>query len=402
MKLSRRSAVDDLPSQLATAIEALSADRPRGVDLTLSNPTRAGLTYEAYAGMHFGALTPRPRASSTPLPELEAYAPDPLGLESARRAVAHHWPGGRRPSPEHMLLLPSSSDAYHYLFTLLCDEGDAVLVPEPSYPLLGHLAKYAGVQVQRYRLAYDGAWHIDLESVRRARTERTRAIVLVNPNNPTGSYTTAEELEALASSGLALISDEVFARYPLRATAPFLPTALHATRALTFCIDGLSKSAGLPQAKLSWVAASGEAVLVGECMERLAWMADTYLSVGSPVQRALPDLLERSATFRATLLERLVENRAALIDVLCGSAASVLHAEGGWYAVVRLPDVASEEDWVLGLLEHGVLTHPGHFYDFEGDRPHLVLSLIVSASDLRKGAEAIRREVIRRCPASTQ
>ena len=369
------------------------------IDLTLSNPTRAGLSYAAYAPSSRFDVVGLAGSRGANAGEIE-YAPDPLGLPSAREAVARHWTGTEPPRAEHVLLLPSSSEAYHYLFMLLCDEGDAVLAPEPSYPLLSHLARYAGVRLEPYRLAYDGAWHIDMDSVQRARSSRTRAIVLISPNNPTGSFTTLGELQALARLGLPLISDEVFARYAFDASALRSVSALHATDALTFCIDGLSKSAGLPQVKLSWVAASGPPALLGECFERLAWLADTYLSVSTPIQRTLPALLEQSADFRAPLQRRLRENRQILTECLTATAASVLHAEGGWYAVIRLPNVATEEDWVLALLEgHGVLTHPGHFYDFDGDRPHLVTSLLVPEAEFRAGARAIRREVDARAPA---
>ena len=387
MKYSTRSEVDAAPSPLALALSAVAAAGPDAIDLTISNPTRVGLSYAAYGA--FGELAAR---------GMLTYSPDPLGLESARQAVAQHWPGrGPRPDPEHVLLLPSSSEAYHYLFTLLCDVGDEVLIPEPSYPLLAHLGQYAGVSLLPYQLAYDGAWHIDVESARRAQSERTRALVLVSPNNPTGSYTSQAELDALAELGLPLVSDEVFARFAFSPNTSAPLSALGATGALTFCIDGLSKSAGLPQAKLSWLAASGPSEAVRESMRRLTWLGDTFLSVATPIQLMLPALLERSGEFRAGLLDRLLHNRDTLERALAGSAATLLAAEGGWYAVVRLPDVASEEEWVIGLLANAaVLTHPGHFYDFRGPAPHLVLSLLPEPMTFTEAARALRREVDRR------
>jgi aspartate/methionine/tyrosine aminotransferase len=384
--LSHRSAVEAQPSRLGAALDAARAGSVQVIDLTLSNPTQADLSYAAY-GPNGATL-----AGEGPV-----YCPDPLGLLSARQAVAQSWQTAERPDPERILLLPSSSEAYHYLFTLLCDAGDDVLAPEPSYPLLLHLARYAGVRLQPYRLAYDGAWHIDMDALRRARGPRTRAIVLISPNNPTGSYTRREELSQLAELGLPLVSDEVFAPYELEPQGAALRSAFGATRALTFCIDGLSKSAGLPQLKLSWVAASGPEAEVAEAMQRLAWLADTYLSVATPVQVALPTLLARAPAFRAPLLSRLRNNLLALQTSLAGSAASVLRAEGGWYAVVRLPDLVSEEQWVLGLIERGrVLTHPGYFYDFSETGPHLVLSLLAPEDVWLRGVEAIRSEVDRR------
>jgi alanine-synthesizing transaminase len=385
---SMRSAIDDAPSQLAIALDALRGSRLDTIDLTVSNPTRVGLSYAAYG-------PPRePAASDDPDGALE-YAPDPLGAIVARQAVSLHWPGsGPRPQPEHVLLLPSSSEAYHYVFTLLCDVGGEVLAPEPSYPLLAHLARYAGVVLVPYRLAYDGAWHIDLDSVRRAKSARTRAIILISPNNPTGSYTSDAELQALARLGVPLICDEVFARYDLEPERAKPVSALGATPALTFCIDGLSKSAGLPQHKLSWLALSGPAPLVRDAMRRLSWIADTFLSVATPIQLRLPHLLERSAAFRTPFIERLTQNLSVLIDALAQSAASVLTCQGGWYAVVRLPDVASEEEWVVGLATHAkVLSHPGHFYDFHDAAPYLVLSLIPAPEVFARGALALRREV---------
>jgi alanine-synthesizing transaminase len=386
VRLSSRSAIDESPSGLGAALESVREQRPDVIDLTLSNPTRAGLSYAAFG----------PLLSWTGI-DTPSYAPDPLGLRGAREAVARHWPGQERPvDPARILLLPSSSEAYHYLFTLLCDVGDDVLAPEPSYPLLLHLARYAGVRLTPYQLSYDGAWHIDLESLRRARSPRTRAIVLISPNNPTGSYTSRAELEALAELGLPLLSDEVFAHYELeRGHKP--KTALHGTEALTFCIDGLSKSAGLPQVKLSWLAASGPEAEVEEAMRRLSWLADTYLSVASPIQHALPFLLDRAASFREPLISRLRGNLQSLRAALAGSAASVLRAEGGWYAVLRLPDLASEEEWALGLLERcGVMAHPGYFYDFSGRAPHLIVSLLAPGESFARGAELIRAEVDRR------
>jgi len=265
--------------------------------------------------------------------------------------------------------------------------------------LLAHLARYAGVRLSPYRLAYDGAWHIDLESVRRARGPRTRAILLISPNNPTGSFTSASELARLAELGLPLVSDEVFAHYAHRPSSALLQSALGASTALTFCIDGLSKSAGLPQLKLSWIGVSGPPTEVQEAMQRLSWMADTYLATNTPVQRALPELLRQAEAFRVPLLERLGQNRASLAAALHGSAASLLASEGGWYAIVRLPDLAEEEDWVLGLLARGVSTHPGYFYDFTERAPHLVLSLIVPPPAFERAAGTLRAEIDRRVGA---
>jgi alanine-synthesizing transaminase len=389
MKLSKRSGIDATPTRLGTVLEELRRLHPEALDLTLSNPTRAELSYAAYGP-----------GGCFELAANAEYEPDPLGDLAARRALSARWPGcPGEPKPEDILLLPSSSEAYHYLFLLLCDEGDEILAPEPSYPLLAHLARYAGIQLTPYRLAYDGAWHIDLDSVLRARGPRTRAILLISPNNPTGSFTSARELERLAALGLPLVSDEVFAHYAHRLTPTLVQSAFGASPALTFCIDGLSKSAGLPHLKLSWIGVSGPPAQVEDAMQRLTWMADTYLATNTPVQRALPRLLTQAEAFRVPLQERLLQNRAALAAALEGSAASLLASEGGWYAIVRLPDLAEEEDWVLGLLTKGVSTHPGYFYDFTERAPHLVLSLIVPPQAFARGAEILRAEIDRRVGA---
>lgn len=392
MHLSTRSAVHEEPTALATALEqARRSGRPI-IDLTQSNPTVVELPYQLYESVAGWAKTAGSELWSR-------YAPESLGSARAREAIARHWPGQRPRAldPAHSLLVSSSSEAYSYLFTLLCDADDEVLVPRPSYPLLAHLGQYAGVRLVPYSLAYDGVWHIDFESLRRALGPRSRAIVLVNPNNPTGSYVKRAELDALAALGLPLIADEVFARFALDDDPERVTSVLGASPALTFCIDGLSKSAGLPQLKLSWIAASGPEQQVGEALRRLEWIADTYLSATTPGQRALPALLEAAPAFRDALCERLRQNRDALVTALAGSAASVLRLEGGWYAVVQLPRVVAEDEWVLGLLEReGVLVHPGYFYDFE--RPaFLVVSLLPRPDELARGAAALRREVERRC-----
>jgi alanine-synthesizing transaminase len=397
MHLSTRSAVHDEPTPLAAALEQARRSGRRIIDLTQSNPTAVELSYQSYERVADWAKAAGPGLWSR-------YAPESLGLASAREAIARHWPSNDAPrslgaepriDPARLLIVSSSSEAYSYLFTLLCDGDDEVLVPRPSYPLLSHLGHYAGVRLVPYSLAYDGVWHIDFDSLRRALGPRSRAIVLVNPNNPTGSYVKRAELAALAALGLPLIVDEVFSRFTLGDDRELVQSALGASSALTFCIDGLSKSAGLPQLKLSWIAASGPEPLVTEALQRLEWLADTYLSASTPAQRALPALLEAASGFRDGLCARLRQNHASLCARLDGSAASVLRLEGGWYAIVQLPGVASEDEWVLALLEReGVLVHPGYFYDFER-APFLVVSLLPPPVDFEQGAIALRREVDR-------
>jgi aspartate/methionine/tyrosine aminotransferase len=391
MRLSQRSAVHDEPTALSLALaQARCSGRPL-VDLTQSNPTRVDLSYQAYARVADWAAASSPELWSR-------YSPASLGLASAREAIARAWPSAHAAEPadpERLLLVTSSSEAYSYLFTVLCDAEDEVLVPRPSYPLLSHLGQYASVRLVPYSLAYDGVWHIDFDSLRRALGPKSRAIVLVNPNNPTGSYVKRSELAALAALGLPLIVDEVFSRFEHGDDRALVTSVLGASEAPTFCIDGLSKSAGLPQLKLSWIAASGPPARMIEAWRRLEWLADTYLSASTPVQRALPALLDAARDFRSGLCERLRQNHAALVAALEGSAASVLRLEGGWYGVVQVPRVLGEDEWTLGLLEReGVLVHPGYFYDFE--RPaYLVVSLLPAPAEFARGAAALRREVER-------
>jgi aspartate/methionine/tyrosine aminotransferase len=294
---------------------------------------------------------------------------------------------------ERIVLTASTSEAYGFAFKLLCDPGDEVLVPAPSYPLLEHLAQLEHVRLRPYRLAYDGAWHVDLESLRCARTPRTRAVVVVSPNNPTGSYLKLSELGAFSELGLPVVSDEVFARYPLVQDPERATSALAIEGVLVLALGGLSKLAALPQMKLAWMLLGGPNSAVSEARARLELIADCYLSVAAPVQLALPALFEATRVTAAAIGARARENLTALRSELAGSAASVLHVEGGWYAVVRLPRVASEEEWVVGLLEkEGVLVQPGWFFDFS-DEPYVIVSLLTPQGQLTEGARRMRHMV---------
>jgi aspartate/methionine/tyrosine aminotransferase len=388
--LSSRSSFDLSPNALACALSRLAATagHPPILDLTESNPTRALLPYDREAIL-----------AAIASPAALQYEPAPFGLASAREAVARHLadigpaigPSGL-PSilPSRVALTASTSEAYAFLFKLLCDPGDDVLVPHPSYPLFEHLARLEGVHAVPYRLAYDGAWHIDAASAARARTPRTRALVLVSPNNPTGSFVKTVELDALAALGLPIVSDEVFSEYSLRDDPGRAPSALAAAGAgLVFALGGLSKLAALPQMKLGWIAVGGETGAVDGAMARLEIIADAFLSVGTPVQHALPALLSaRGPTLRA-IRARTRANFAALRAAAEGSAVTVLDVEGGWYATLRLPRTQSEEEWVLAFLEHDhVHVHPGHFFDFE-DEAYAIVSLLTPEDTLREGAARI-------------
>lgn len=370
---SRRSSHDQSPNALAALLAETGAPE---LDLTLSNPTRVGL------GSPGTLLSLLERAQATSL----RYAPEPFGEIAARKAVALRYDA----SPDDVMLTASTSEAYGFLFKLLCDAGDAVLVPAPSYPLFEHLAELEGVQALPYRLAYDGAWHLDLQSVRALLTAKTRAIVIVSPNNPTGHFFSASELEALAGFGLPLISDEVFAAFPLGSqTAP----RAYPDQVLSFRLDGLSKRAGAPQLKLAWTVLSGPERARSEARSRLSLIADTYLSVATAVQQALPAILDACPAITASISERCSENLAALTQELDGSAVTLLRPQAGWSAVLRLPAVQSEEELVLGLLRRQrVLVQPGWFYDFERE-PYAVVSLLSEPAVLRQGIQRLLAHV---------
>jgi aspartate/methionine/tyrosine aminotransferase len=358
------------------------------IDLTTSNPTRAGIPYARDAIV--GALAD---------PRVLDYAPEPFGIASARAAIAEALlADGQAVDPARIMLTASTSEAYSFLFKLLCDPGDAVLVPAPSYPLFEHLATFESVRLVPYALAYDGGWHVDLPSVIRAIDERTRAILVVSPNNPTGSYLKKDELAALAATGLPIVSDEVFAHYPLRADPRRATTALEAAGAasLVFAMSGLSKLAALPQMKAAWTCIGGrDPSFVAEAIARLELIADSFLSVSAPVQHALPALLASGRTAETAILARVRANLARLRErqARAGRAATILDCEGGWYATVRLPRTRAEEAWALDLLERdGVYVHPGHFFDFV-DEAYVVVSLLTPESSFDEGISRLLARV---------
>jgi aspartate/methionine/tyrosine aminotransferase len=378
--LSARSRHDARRNALAQAIDRAKAAGREVLDLTVSNPTRAGIPYDEQAIL--GALGRRENLD---------YAPEPFGIAPARaavaRALAEH---GHDVTPDRVMLTASTSEAYSFLFKVLCDPGDSVLVPAPSYPLFEHLATFESVRLVPYPLAYDGAWHIDLPALAQAIEPRTRAILVVTPNNPTGSYLKKDELAALARTGLPIVSDEVFARYPLREDPRRAASALEAagSASLVFAMGGLSKLAALPQLKLAWTVVGGrDEALVNDALARLELVADSFLSVSSPVQHALPALFASCHVAEGAIRARTRANLAALraLHAQAGHAASLLDCEGGWYATLRLPRTKSEEAWVLELLEErGVLVHPGHFFDFASEA-YVVLSLLTPEAAFREG-----------------
>ena len=339
-------------------------------DLTNSNPTTAGFRY------------PPGLLDELSSPAALEYAPEPCGLTVARHAVARHLQRYALPvDPDRVIVTTSTSDAYSLLFKLLCDAGDHVLVPHPSYPLFDQLTGLDAVEAQAYRLEYHGHWEINLPDLREQVTPRTRAILLVNPNNPTGSFVSAGELDAVVdvcrACSLVLIADEVFGFYPMTSSGRGPSVLDRASDILSFSLGGLSKSVGLPQLKLGWIIAHGPAPLVQRALSRLEHICDTYLSVATPVQLAAGTLLKRGASVTDQIGQRIRRNYAMLQSLVEGYPASqLLSVDGGWYAPVQVPATRSEEALVLDLLERErVLVHPGYFYDFPREA-FLVLSLL--------------------------
>ena len=374
---------------LETRLRALATDF---FDLTAGNPTQVGLP----------ARGPAIAAALADL-GVQDYTPFALGDPRAREAVGQDYARlGASVAPEQIVLTASSSESYAWLFKLLCDPGDAVLVPLPSYPLFDYLAGLEGVALRRYQLAFDGEWHIDWPSLAAA-APGARAIVVVSPNNPTGSLLKRAEwqrLQALAAAhDLAVIIDEVFVDYGFAPAPDALGTVAAAATpaALSFALGGLSKGAGLPQLKLGWLAALGPAPAVQAALARLELIADSYLSVATPVARALPALLALGAEIRVDIRARVQHNRAALQAALGADApVSWLPCEAGWSAILRLPTVRSDEAWALTLLqEDRVLVQPGYFFDLAG-LPHLGAPLVISLlTEPRVFATGVARIVAR-------
>jgi alanine-synthesizing transaminase len=368
MRLSYRVPRGATPNQLTLALERLRESGAAVADLTESNPTRVGLTYPA------DLLAPLCQAHGL------LYEPHPLGLRQAREAVAADQ--GRRGAhvdADNVVLTASTSEAYSWLFKMLCGPGEGVLVPRPSYPLFEHLAQADAVAIHDYALRFHGRWDVDLATVEAA-PDSVRALVVVSPNNPTGTYLVAHEARALQAvcqrRGWALIVDEVFADYALDAVSPATDLAVNAP-VLTFTLGGASKTLGLPQIKLGWMVVGGPEGDRREALDALEHLADTYLSVSTPVQLAAPLLLSTGTGVRQQIQARIGRNLARARDIAGRfPACTVLPVEGGWTAVVRVPALRSEEALVLSLLERErVLVHPGYFFDFDSEA-FLIVSLL--------------------------
>lgn len=361
--------------------EALSRHRAEGrsiLDLTVSNPTECGFAYNQSAIL-----------SALDNPQALKYEPAPRGLASARQAVCGYYSEhGADLDVDDIILTTSTSEAYSYVFRLLCNPGDEVLIPAPSYPLLDFLADIQDVRLVRYPLVYDHGWQMDSHTLEQVITSRTRAVIAVHPNNPTGHFTKRAEAQKLtticAARGLALMVDEVFLDFCLGAEKP--SSFAGNPDALTFTLSGLSKICGLPQMKAAWLVASGPQELKREALARLEVVADAYLSMNAPVQLAMPAFLSQRRGFQDQLLARVRKNLAELDRQLAlQKVCCRLEVEGGWYAVLRVPRVHSDEQVVLSVLnEKGVYVHPGHFYDFPADG-YLIVSLISTEKEFSAG-----------------
>ncbi len=377
-------------NELSRAIAKRRAAGLPLLDLTETNPTRVGLVYPEAEILEALAQ-----------PDSLRYQPEPMGLPAAREAVARYCAESRGAAidPSRILLTSSTSEAYALLFKLLCDPGDAVLVPAPSYPLFPLLASLESVRLAEYPLQWDGEWHLDFDALEKAieAEPRAKAILIVSPGNPTGAYLKREEhahLESLcAARGLVLIADEVFADYPSAKSRGLLESRIQSTcavegEALAFTLSGLSKVCALPQLKLGWCAATGPKSLVSQSLTRLEIIADTWLSVGTPVQLAAARLLELRHGIQRQLIDRVEANEAALRSLRGADAPwDLLAREGGWSAILRVPDRCSEDELCLRLLERGVLVQPGYFYELR--QRSLVLSLIGEEKNFARGASML-------------
>lgn len=374
------------PTPLAAAVAAARRDRAAHLrDLTMTNPTTAGFAY------------PETLAAAWSNADALRYAPEARGLRRARQTVADWYASiGDPVDPDTLVLTASTSEAYSHLFKLLCNPGDEVLVPCPSYPLFEHLARLDAVGVVHYTSRDIGRWTLDESDLLARLSPRTRALVVVAPNNPTGHVPTPAEWEAIGDicrrHRIALIVDEVFAAYPLASAASAGETGVIAIPTLAgvlqFRLNGLSKLIGLPQAKLGWMRVSGPDALSHQALDALDLIADTYLSVSTPVQVALPALLRDGAAVHAAIGARLHRNLTTLRTALTGTALDVRPPDGGWTVVVRVPSVTDADDLVLALLARDVLVHPGYFYDLPPDR-YLVLSLLTPERDMQGGVQTM-------------
>ena len=381
---SKRTEWKLTPNRFTQVQAELGSAGMKVLDLSVSNPARAGFHFDIDEIL--GSLA---------LPEAMDYDPQPKGLRKAREAVAHYYRDeheGYDVDPDSLILTTSTSEAYSYIFRLLCNPGEELLVPKPSYPLFEFLADLEDVKLVPYPLLYDHGWQIDFPSLYKAVNHHTRGVVIVHPNNPTGSYVKQDEVASLnrfcQEYGLALVVDEVFLDYPHDGAAR--NTFAVNNDVLTFTLSGLSKISGLPQMKVAWAVTSGPDEQKREALARLEMIADTYLSMNAPLQLATPKLLAQRKNFQPLLLDRVRTNLRELDRQLSHQkTCERLDVEGGWYVVLRVPATQTDEELAIDLLRKvAVLVHPGHFYDFPRDG-YLVISLITPTADFREGGSRV-------------
>jgi hypothetical protein len=380
-RLSWSSPLNSYSSQIAE----LRRNGARLLDLTSSNPSACRFRY------------PHERIASAfrNITDFD-YQPDAFGEPRAREAVRAYYSARKLDLDcDRILLTASTSEAYGHLFKFLCDPEDEILIPLPSYPLFEYLASLESVRTVPYSVRYDGSWHIDFHGLESRITERTKGIVVVNPNNPTGSFLKHEETDRLFDiakrRGLVLIADEVFFDYPLEQREGRTRTFVHRDDVLSFSLNGLSKSAGMPQMKLGWMVINGPRQERELARERLGLILDTYLSVNTPVQRALPDLMQIGMEVQQQIQRRIRDNQETVQERLAHSSAHPLHTEGGWCVIVRLPGTRSEEEWLETLLtEDQIIVQPGYFFDMPAE-PYVVLSLLTPPAVFDEGVERLAR-----------
>ncbi len=380
MNFSKRTQWDLSENDYALAVRKAKAEGRELLDLTVSNPTAAGFGLEAHSLLE-------PLSSDSAL----KYDPEPFGMQFARAAVSNYYADhGASVSADRICLTTSTSEAYSYLFRLLCDAGDEVLIARPSYPLFDIIAQLDNVRVREYPLFYSDGWHIDVHALEAKITSRTKAVIVVHPNNPTGNYASAADrmslLQVCARHGLALIVDEVFLDYAVGEEGqPSFATG--ESGPLTFVLSGISKVCGLPQMKLSWIAIRGSDQLVQEAVSRLEMIADTFLSVSAPTQHALPLWLSSRKPLQEVIRSRLAENLSLLDAKLANTQSSRLFCESGWTVVLRVPRYVDDFEFAFAGLMHGVIVQPGGFYGLSAG--HIVLSRLTPQEKWKRGIELL-------------
>ena len=381
LKLSNRTCWKTEPNLLSQQLKSLQESKIKILDLSESNPTQCRFDY----------LNSELLASLT-RPSNLCYEPHPNGLKKARTAIASDYlKKGISIDLERIFLTASTSEAYSFLFRLLANPGDRILVPQPSYPLFEFLADLNDVSLDSYKLFYeDGIWQIDFESILANCRSETKAIMLVHPNNPTGSFVKKKEFQKILKiaeeKSLALISDEVFSDYSFTDDSERLLSLAVNHEVLTFTLDGISKAFGLPQMKLAWFIANGPKEMLSSALKRLEIICDTYLSVNTPAQAALSSWFQHKEKIQDEIKSRIIQNRTFLLNQLKQPhSATCLQSEGGWYAILRLPKIQTEEEWALELLEKDhVYAYPGYFFDFES-QAHIILSLLPHPTIFQEG-----------------